>query len=67
MVAELADNEGWEMLIGLTRSFGQDELAERFERALEEEQTHLVSVRRWLTGYATLDAKRELSSTARRQ
>src|SRR3569832_1381078 len=67
MVAELADNEGWEMLIGLTRSFGQDELAERFERALEEEQTHLVSVRRWLTGYATLDAKRELSSAARRQ
>src|SRR3569832_1977647 len=55
MVAELADIEGWERLIGLTLSFGQDDLAERFERALEDEQTHLVSVLRWLSGYATLD------------
>ena len=67
MIAELADNEGWEMLIMLTRSFGQDELAERFEQAFQQEQSHLISVRRWLTAYAMLDAKRELASATRRQ
>lgn len=66
IIAELADNEGWEKLIMLTRSFGQDELAERFELALQQEQAHLVSVRRWLTGYAMLDAKRELASATRK-
>lgn len=60
LVAELTDNDGWEMLISLADTFGQDELARRFERALTDEQFHLTSVRRWLMSYNQLDANREI-------
>lgn len=48
LVAELADNAGWEVLISLARELGQDKMVERFQRALDEEQEHLERVRRWL-------------------
>jgi rubrerythrin len=47
LMAELIDNDGWEFLIELTQELGQDELAEDFRRALEEERVHLSEVRRW--------------------
>lgn len=46
-VAELADNDSWEMLIDLAEKMGQEEMAREFGRALAEEQEHLASVRRW--------------------
>ncbi len=47
-LAELADNEGWDMLVALARREGEDGLADRFEIAQEEEREHLVKVRGWL-------------------
>src|SRR5262249_44862239 len=46
--AELADNDGWQMLITLAAILGRDDLEEEFERALDAEQEHLENVRGWL-------------------
>jgi rubrerythrin len=48
LLAELADNEGWEMLIELTDRAGLDEQAKRFRAAQMAEEEHLAKVRRWL-------------------
>ena len=47
-VAELADNDGWRLLIKLARELGQDDMAGRFQTALEEEDRHLASLRAWM-------------------
>jgi rubrerythrin len=47
LIAELADNAGWEELIGLAKEMGQNDMVQRFGKALEEEREHLREVRRW--------------------
>ena len=47
-IAELADNDGWQLLIKLAREMGQDDMADRFETALEEENRHLAALRTWM-------------------
>ena len=47
LIAELADNAGWEMLIQLAQNMGQDKMADSFKTALSEEQEHLSSIKRW--------------------
>jgi hypothetical protein len=47
-VAELADNDGWQLLIKLARKMGQDDIAGRFQIALEEEDRHLAALRTWM-------------------
>jgi ferritin-like metal-binding protein YciE len=47
LAAELIDNEGWEGLIAMAQKMGHDDMAERFEAALEEEGIHLAKVRSW--------------------
>lgn len=59
LIAELADNDGWAMLIDLAERMGQDDIAQRFSQALVEEEEHLQSVRRWLLQETALDAERE--------
>lgn len=54
LLAELADHDGWEMLIDLAEALGQDDLAERFADALREEDEHLRDVRAWVKA-GTLD------------
>jgi rubrerythrin len=54
LLAELADHDGWSMLIELAEAFGQDELTERFAEALREEGEHLRDVRAWVKA-GTLD------------
>jgi len=54
--AELLDNAGWEMLIGLARSLGHDEMAERFQVALDQETDHLQQVRAWVEQLTLQDA-----------
>ena len=49
LIAELADNDGWMMLVELARSLGQDELADEFLKALQEEEQHLRDVRAWVS------------------
>lgn len=47
LIAELADNSGWELLIVLAEDLGQDKLAESFREALASEQEHLAQIERW--------------------
>ena len=56
LVAELADNAGWELLISLAKSSGHDDLAKRFQKALEEEGEHLTQVRAWVQELALAEA-----------
>lgn len=48
LIAELADNAGWELLIQLTRDLGKDKIAAQFEKALAEEQVHLKHIKQWV-------------------
>jgi hypothetical protein len=52
LVAELADDAGWEQLVGLCRDIGRTELAETFEACLVQESQHVDSVRAWLSAHA---------------
>jgi bacterioferritin (cytochrome b1) len=45
LIAELVDNDAWERLIDLAEGFNQMELAERFRRALAQEEEHLLTIR----------------------
>ncbi|HJT22536.1 MAG TPA: ferritin-like domain-containing protein [Nitrospira sp.] len=47
-VAELADNDGWLLLVKVAKEMGQDDMAARFRRALEEEDRHLSALRQWM-------------------
>jgi rubrerythrin len=47
LIAEMADNSGWEMLIALAENQHHDEMARRFTVALEHERDHLQLVRSW--------------------
>ena len=55
-VAELADNDGWELLIELAEGMGQDESVREFKVALREEQEHLASLRRWMSDGVSAEA-----------
>ena len=52
LVVELADNDAWEMLCDLARLYGQDQAADRFQLALEQERDHLSSVRHWVSSHS---------------
>jgi bacterioferritin (cytochrome b1) len=47
LIAELADNAAWELLITMIQSAKQSELATRFERARADEAEHLARVKQW--------------------
>jgi len=49
LTAELTDNAGWEMLIELAGNLGYDDMREKFETALANEEEHLQNVRNWVT------------------
>jgi rubrerythrin len=63
LIAELADNDGWQTLIDLASRLGQDELAAQFQAAADEEDQHLNLVRSWVSiaiqGDAGLDVTAE--------
>jgi bacterioferritin (cytochrome b1) len=48
LMAELADNDGWQMLIALCEKMGMDNMALDFRQALQEEDEHLAYMRQWL-------------------
>lgn len=52
LVAELADNAGWELLMELARGLGQDDLVARFQGALDVEAEHLRWVTKWVAAGA---------------
>jgi rubrerythrin len=47
LVAELADNDGWDELVLLAGELGQDEMAQQFTQARDEEREHLATIRQW--------------------
>lgn len=49
LIAELADRDGWQALVELTRVLKMEELASQFQAALVDEETHLTKVRSWVT------------------
>jgi ferritin-like protein len=57
LVAELADNDGWQTLVGVARVSGLEELAEQFAVALEEEEEHLRQVRTWMSELVTAELR----------
>lgn len=56
LAAELVDNASWEMLVDLTRNLGNEDMAQRFEQALNEEVEHLRKVRGWAEALVMAEA-----------
>jgi rubrerythrin len=56
LVAELADNDGWEMLGELASAIGHADLEEQCRNALEQEEEHLENVREWLSSITLNEA-----------
>lgn len=52
LIAELADNAGWELLIALCKESGHGGIADRFEQAAREEAVHLQQVQAWCQALA---------------
>jgi len=48
LVAELTDNDGWQLLIKICESLAGAELAAQSRLALSSEAEHLDNVRRWI-------------------
>jgi hypothetical protein len=63
LTAELADNDGWKILIAMSEAAGQPELAQRFTQALTEEDHHLASVRTWIAERLGIQLGKALPST----
>jgi ferritin-like metal-binding protein YciE len=57
LAAELIDVASWELLSRLARSLGRDDLSERFDQALEQENEHLTTISGWYEGLLNADAK----------
>lgn len=60
--AELVDNAGWEILTDLAEGAGLEEISQQFNKALEEENFHLLNVRDWVnqmvvSGESVVDVK----------
>jgi rubrerythrin len=51
LIAELADNDCWTALMGLSQAAGASQLGESFQSALANEREHLEMVRSWLRAY----------------
>lgn len=54
LIAELADHQGWQLLIALAEQMGHDGLAHDCRTAFGEEERHLASIRAWVAA-ATLE------------
>jgi hypothetical protein len=67
LTAELSDRAGWETLIALADAQGMDEMALRFEQALETEREHLGMVETWFAeslglSYGDVDLPPEMAA-----
>jgi hypothetical protein len=59
LIAELADNDGWQLLILFAEKMGMDDMARDFRIALGEEDNHLMHVRQWYKQLVLEDASVE--------
>jgi rubrerythrin len=56
LIAELADNDAWQLLITLAEKMGMDDMARDFQNALREEDEHLAHIRQWFKQMVMEDA-----------
>jgi rubrerythrin len=56
LIAELADNDAWQLLIMLAEKMGMDDMARDFQNALREEDEHLAHIRQWFKEMVMEDA-----------
>jgi rubrerythrin len=63
LTAELADNDGWKILIAMAEAMDQEDLARRFTEALASEDEHLQSVRTWLGERLEIQLVKAMPST----
>lgn len=56
LIAELADNDAWQMLIQLAEKMGMDDMAQDFRNAWQEEEVHLAHIRQWFKQAVLEDA-----------
>ena len=49
LIAELADNAGWELLITLAEQAGETDLVQQFQQAMAQEDAHVATIKSWLT------------------
>lgn len=57
-IAELADRDGWDLLIQLAAEAGQTDMAERLRNAMREEQHHLDTIRELMARAVLAEAGR---------
>lgn len=50
LVAEMADQAGWELLIKLAEEMKQTDMVKRFRTALAQENEHLTTIKSWVEG-----------------
>jgi rubrerythrin len=50
LIAELADNDAWHMLVELAEGMGLKDMAAAFRQASAEEDVHLEQIRKWWSG-----------------
>jgi bacterioferritin (cytochrome b1) len=62
LTAELADNDGYTVLILLADSFGQKDLAERLRTARSDEDVHLQKVRLWVSNHCIAEGGKDLEA-----
>ena len=64
LVAELADTEGWDMLIELATNLGHEAMADDFRDAMRAEEKHLAHVRQWVANHTMQDAEGTMKQAA---
>jgi hypothetical protein len=64
LVAELVDNDGWELLADVADRAGQIELAGSFRACHAQEEGHLAQVRQWLRAFIHPSEARESATAA---
>ncbi len=62
LTAELTDNDGYTVLILLTESLGQNDLAERLRTVRSHEDVHLQKVRLWVSNHCVAEGSKELET-----
>jgi bacterioferritin (cytochrome b1) len=59
LVAELADNAGWDLLVQLADEVGDRDAKKEFKKRLHEEEEHLLFVRKAVEQFAKQELTRE--------
>lgn len=62
LTAELTDNDGYTILILLSESLGQNEIAKRLRDARADEDMHLQKLRLWVTNHCIAEGAKQIEA-----